>query len=227
MTEGRPRVLVVEDDPGIGPQVVSGLLRAGLDATLAADGLAAKDLMSCGTDWSVVVLDLMLPDLDGFELLEQWQHRSSAPVIVLTADTRLPARLRSFELGAVDWIPKPFFMEELVARIRTRLGQGPTPAARRLLPLVDAVMDLDRRQVLRDGQPLSLTAHEFNLLAVLVTHAERTYTRQQLADSALPTDGARSARTVDSHVSHLRQKLGSDAAQLVTVYGVGYVWTRG
>ena len=145
---------------------------------------------------------------------------------MLTADTRLPARLRSFELGAVDWIPKPFFLEELVARIRTRLGLGATPRPRRCIPVGTAMLDLDRRQVTREGSVLPLTAHELNLLSVLVTHPERTFTRQQLAARALPAGGSRSARTIDSHVSHLRQKLGPDGSRLQTVYGVGYIWTQ-
>lgn len=222
--DDRPRVLVVEDDPGIGPQVVAGLLRSGLDATLAADGETAAELMA-STDWSVVVLDLMLPDIDGFTLLERWRHRSSAPVVVLTADTELSARLRSFELGAVDWIPKPFFMEELVARIRARLGMGPAKPPNRTVSLGTANLDLDRRQAFRDETSLSLTAHEVNLLEVLVTHAGRAFTRDALADRALPAEAVRSSRTVDSHIAHLRKKLGPDAPSLETVYGVGYVWS--
>lgn len=217
------RVLVVEDDPQIGPKVVSGLRKAGLDAVLAADGHAAQELM--GEPWSVIVLDLMLPGVDGFTLLEQWRHRTSAPIVVLTADTRLEARLQSFELGAVDWLPKPFFMEELVARIRTRLGMGPKPTPRRLLTIGEAVLDLDRRQVLRDDAVLPLTAHELNLLELLVTNADRAFSRQQLADKALPADGRRTPRTVDSHISHLRRKLGDDGVRLETVYGIGYVWS--
>ncbi len=217
------RVLVVEDDPQIGPKVVSGLRRAGLDAVLAADGHVAQSML--GEAWSVIVLDLMLPGVDGFTLLEQWRHRTSAPIIVLTADTRLEARLQSFELGAVDWLPKPFFMEELVARIRTRLGMGPAPTPRRRVALGATVLDLDRRQVLRDEEVLPLTAHEVNLLELLVTNADRAFSRQQLAERALPADGSRSPRTVDSHISHLRRKLGDDGTRLETVYGIGYVWS--
>lgn len=218
------RVLVVEDDPQIGPKVVHGLRKAGTDAVLAADGRAAQALM--GEDWSVIVLDLMLPGVDGFTLLEQWRHRTSAPIVVLTADTRLQARLRSFDLGAVDWLPKPFYMEELVARIRARLGLGPGPTPRRRLVLGAAVLDLDRRQVVRDDVVLPLTAHELNLLEVLVTNPDRAFSRQQLADRALPADGQRAERTVDSHISHLRRKLGEDGARIETVYGIGYVWSE-
>ena len=219
------RVLVVEDDPQVGPKVVNGLRRAGLDAVLAADGPIARSLMD--DSWSAIVLDLMLPGIDGFTLLEQWRHRTSAPIIVLTADTRLDARLKSFELGAIDWLPKPFFMEELVTRIRARLGMGAARPPRRRIPLGSAVLDLDRRQVLRDEQVVPLTAHEVNLLEMLVTHPDRAFSRQQLADGALPADGQRSARTVDSHISHLRRKLGDDARPLETVYGIGYVWSEG
>ncbi len=225
MSTDKPRILVVEDDPGIGPQVVSGLLQAGLDATLAADGAEALALFA-PQDFDLVVLDLMLPEHDGFELLRAWQDRASVPVIVLTADTGLQSRLRSFSLGAVDWIPKPFFMEELLARVRTRLGLGAPAPPRRELPVGQSLLDLDRRQVLREGQPLPLTQHELNLLAVLVTHPDRTFTRRQLAKRALPADGERADRTVDSHISRLRRKLGADAAGLQTVFGVGYLWSE-
>lgn len=215
------RILVVEDDPGIGPKVAAGLQRAGYDATLVTTGPEARAAMARGS-WDLVVLDLMLPGEDGFSLLEAWQGRSSVPVVVLTAKTALDDRLRSFKLGATDWLPKPFFMEELVARLGARLGQtAPAPVAKQV-DVGTCVLDLGSRTVIRQGQTLSLTAHEVNLLAVLAGQPGRAFTRDQLADKALPADGSRSARTVDSHISRVRNKLGPDGALIRTVFGVGY-----
>jgi len=219
------RILVVEDDPSIGPRIVAALIRADYDAVLAADGTEGAVLFQ-GQSFDLVVLDLMLPGQDGFSLLQEWRDRSSTPVIVLTASTHLDARLRSFELGAVDWLPKPFFTEELIARIRTRLGSGPITSPRREHRVGSCVLDLDGRRVLRGDEVLALTAHEVNLLTLLVASPGRAFTRVQLADRALPADGSRTDRTVDSHIYHIRQKLGSaDGALVQTVYGVGYRYT--
>ncbi len=218
--EDRERILVVEDDPGIGPRLVAGLIQHGYDAVLAADGPTGRAL-ALEDRFDLVVLDLMLPGEDGFALLEAWRGRTSVPVVVLTARTGLDDRLRSFDLGAVDYLPKPFFLEELLVRIRTRLGRRPAPE-RRSVPLGTCLVDLDARAVTRDGADLGLTAHEFNVLAALVEAPGRAFTRAQLAERALPHGGERLDRTVDTHVSRVRRKLGADADALKTVFGVGY-----
>jgi DNA-binding response OmpR family regulator len=143
------------------------------------------------------------------------------PIIVLSALTDLPARLRSFENGAVNFVPKPFFMEELVARIRSRLDLGQAEG-RRELTLADTVLDLDARVVRRDGKDLGLTGYEFNVLALLRQRAGRAQTREQIDDEALSEDGECSDRTVDSHISRIRKKLGPEAARRIkTVWGIG------
>lgn len=215
------RILVVEDDPQIGPEVVSGLIREGFDAVLAADGDRAAGLLR-GDPFDLVVLDLMLPGLGGFELLEIWEGRTSVPVIVLTARRDLEDRLRSFELGAVDFLPKPFFFEELLMRIRIRLGLRTVDRPRRTESIGRCEVDLDGREVLRDGVSVGLTAHEFNLLAVLVGQPGRAFTRDLLAERALPENGMRLDRTVDTHISRIRRKLGDDGQAIRTVFGVGY-----
>jgi DNA-binding response OmpR family regulator len=141
---------------------------------------------------------------------------------VLSALTDLPARLKSFETGAVDFVPKPFFMEELVARIRSRLDLGQAEE-RRELTLEDVVLDLDARVVRRNGEDLGLTGYEFNVLALLCQRAGRAQTRAQIADHALSEDGDCSDRTVDSHISRIRKKLGPEAGgRIRTVWGIGY-----
>ncbi|TNE91684.1 MAG: response regulator transcription factor [Deltaproteobacteria bacterium] len=216
------RILVVEDDPAIGPQLVAGLLREGFDASLAADGPTGRALAT-SESFDLVVLDLMLPGEDGFSLLEAWRFRAAFPIIVLTARTGLDDRLQSFQLGASDWLPKPFFLEELVARIRARLGLGMAVERRRVVTVADCEVDLDGRLVCRAGEDIELTAAEFAVLELLVDQPSRAFTRAQIAARALPDGGDRVERTVDTYVYRLRRKLGPTfAKQLRTIVGVGY-----
>jgi two-component system OmpR family response regulator len=172
--------------------------------------------------FDLVLLDLMLPGRSGFEVLDAIRTRVTVPVIVLSALTDLSARLKSFDAGAVDFVPKPFFMEELVARIRSRLDLGRTEA-RREVSLADVVVDLDARVVRRDGVDLGLTGYEFNVLALLCQRAGRAQTRAQIAEQALSEDGDCSDRTIDSHISRIRKKLGPKAGpRIKTVWGIGY-----
>lgn len=220
----RPRILVVEDDLHVVQGLVRGLAGAGFEPTVVMSGDGALERI-LGEPFDLVLLDLMLPGRTGLEILEGLRSRSSVPVVVLSARSDLPARLESFAQGAVDFVPKPFFLAELVARIRARLALS-APAPRRALPLADVVVDLDARSVTRDGQGLGLTAHEFNVLACLRERAGRALTRAQIAESALSETGGSSARTVDSHVSRLRKKLGPEAAACIrTVWGIGYSCT--
>jgi len=215
------RVLVVEDDPELGPSLVSALLRHGYDAVLASDGHRALD-ESHREPPDAVVLDLMLPGIDGHGLLEQWAGRMSVPILVLSARSDLDARLGSFARGAVDFVPKPFFVDELVARLRLRLDD-PAPRESRTLSWADVVLDLDQRLVRRGGEVVTMTPIEVNVLACLAERRGRPVSRQAIADVALPLDGDRLPRTVDTHISRIRKKLGRDAAkQLHTVFGVGY-----
>lgn len=219
MLPDRPRILVVEDDAHVQLGLVSGLIRAGFEPIVAADGDAA---VTCALDGSfdLVVLDLMLPKQSGFDVLAAIHGRLSTPVIVLSARTELDARLRSFQAGAVDYLAKPFFIEELVARIHARLAlreDGP----HRVVRVGATEVDLDARVARRDGVDLGLTPHEFNVLAWLVERPGRAVSREQLAEHVLG-EGGRVERTVDSHVSRVRKKLGDDGGALKTVWGIGY-----
>lgn len=217
----RTRLLVIEDDPSIAAGLVRGLRDAGFEVSLETTGeggLAAVERER----FDLVVLDLNLPDSTGFEVLDVWRSRRSLPVIVLTARTELRDRIRAFDLGAADFLPKPFWMEELVARIRTRLRLA-DEGERRAVSWDGVVCDLDARVVRSvGGADLGLTANEFNVLALLLKRRGSALTRDQLADAALPHDGDRQARTVDSHVSHLRRKLGDAGQRIRTVWGIGY-----
>ncbi len=214
------RILVVEDDPAIASRVVRGLTAAGFEVELATDGLMGANAAR-GQSFDLVVLDLMLPELDGFELLERWRGTSSVPVLVLTANADLQSRLRTFDLGAVDFVPKPFWMEEIVARVRARLALRDA-VPNRTIVIGSASIDLDARRVVVADEDAGLTAHEFNILACLVERPGRALTRQQLSEMAFEEAGERSDRVIDSHVARVRKKLGDAGKRIATVWGVGY-----
>ncbi len=216
-----PHILIVEDDAGVAQGLMRGLKQAGFRLSLAMSGDRGLELI-LSEAFDLVLLDLMLPERTGFEVLDAVRSRASVPIIVLSAMTHLPARLKSFENGAVDFVPKPFFMEELVARIRSRLNPGQSKEHRKLA-LADTVLDLDARVVQRNGEDLGMTGYEFNVLALLRQRAGRAQTRAQIADQALSEDGDCNDRTVDSHISRIRKKLGPEAAKHIkTVWGIGY-----
>lgn len=215
-----PHVLVVEDDPNIAAGLVSALRGAGHAVALCVDGLAgAQAALSDAPD--LVILDLMLPGQDGFEVLRQIRSRSAVPVVVLTARTELDDRLQSFGLGADDYLGKPFWTEELLARVHARLGHRPAEQ-HHTVDWLDVSVDLTARAVRQAGEAVSLTAHEFNLLAALVQRPGRALSRGQLAELALPLEGERAPRTVDSHISRVRRKLGEAGKAVRTVWGIGY-----
>lgn len=216
-----PKILLIEDDRGIAAGLVRGLKASGFSVELANSGRRGAEL-GLLEKFSLIVLDLMLPEVDGFEILESWRGRTMPPIIVLTARTDLEARLRVFDGGAVDYLSKPFWIEELLARIRARL-RLPQLAAPRRVYWDSSVLDLDARTLTIDRTAVSLTAAELSILTFLVERAGRAVSRSQLAEAALPADGDRYDRTVDSHVARIRRKLGqTGAARLVTVWGIGY-----
>lgn len=216
-----PRILVIEDDHNIGSLLTKGLRAAGFVVSLATDGnQGLQQALAGGVD--LVVLDLNLPGQDGLAVLEACRSRVATPVLVLTARITLDARTRSFELGAVDYLAKPFYMEELVARIRARLGTPPV-APDRCVTFADVEVRLDARTVLRGGLDAGLTSGETNLLLWLVGRPDRPASRAQLVAAAFPPDSDATDRTVDSYMAHIRRKLGAEAAvYLKTVFGVGY-----
>lgn len=218
---GPARILLIEDDRAIASSIVRGLQSAGLAVELASDGRRGGD-RALSQSFDLVILDLMLPEADGFEVLERWRGRLLIPVIVLTALTELDTRLRVFGGGAVDYVSKPFWIDELVARVRARL-RLPQVAPPRRFAWDDVVVDLDARAVTLRGLPVALTSGELSILAFLVQRPGRAISRGQLAEAALPAEGDRYDRTIDSHVARIRRKLGPvAAARIATVWGIGY-----
>ncbi len=214
------RILVIEDDPGVAAGVVQGLRAAGFAVDLVSDGTSA---MTRAVDprWSLIVLDLMLPGADGFAILEHLRSRVAAPVIVLTARSGLDDRLRSFGLGAADFLTKPFWVEELVARISARL-RLPPQARRRRVQFGDVEIDLDARTVSRGTTPVRLTPVEMSVLAYLDERRGRAVERWTMADAVLRGASEVEGRSIDVHVARLRKKLGPAGRTIATVWGIGY-----
>lgn len=213
-------VLVVEDDAPLAAGLVRGLRGAGFEVELATDGASAVEKVLRAPP-RIVVLDLLLPERSGFEVLERLGERAP-PVIVLSARADLDDRLRCFGLGASDFMPKPFFLEELVARIRSRLFARETRPPR-VVRWADVEVLLDAREVTVGGVKASLTPSEMDILHHLVERPGRAVSRRQIAELVLDPVAPPDARTVDTHVARLRRKLGrAAAARIVTVWGVGY-----
>jgi DNA-binding response OmpR family regulator len=200
--------------------MVRGLRAAGFEVELSTSGPDGERRI-LSQQYDVVVLDLMLPEANGFEVLERVRHRAPVPVIVVTARTDLPDRLRAFDLGAADFVTKPFWIEELVARIRSRLRLADA-LPKRVVRWEGVALDLDARTAVVDGRPAALTPTEFAVLAFLVERRGRAVSRGVLAEQALASLEEPDARTVDSHVARLRKKLGAGATAIATVWGIGY-----
>jgi len=224
----QPRlVLLVEDEQAITAPLTEALEREGFRAEVArtvADGLTAKR----ASQPDIVLLDVMLPDGSGFDLLRELRANGRTPVIMLTARGDEPDRVLGLELGADDYVVKPFSARELVARIRAvlrRTSDVAGPAAPARLQIGDLDLDAAARTASLDGEPLELTRKEFDLLALLMSHAGTVVSRERLIDEVWDVNWFGSTKTLDVHVSGLRKKLGDDPADpryLHTVRGVGF-----
>jgi DNA-binding response OmpR family regulator len=225
------RVLVVEDDPTVREVVVRYLEREGLVVEAVADGETA--LTSAAASWpDLVVLDLMLPRVDGFEVCRQLRDRAPVPVIMLTARGDEDDRVIGLELGADDYVAKPFSPRELTARVKAvlRRASGAVSSSAGVAPATieaGAVrLDLTAREAFREGDRLTLTAREFDLLAFLALRPRRAFRREELLEHVWGFTYGDTA-TVTVHVRRIREKVEADASNphhLVTVWGVGYRW---
>jgi two-component system, OmpR family, phosphate regulon response regulator PhoB len=218
-------VLVVDDEPIVRDVVVRYLQREGFETLEAGDGLSAQELLS-RHEPSLVVLDLMLPGMDGLQLCRWIRARSDLPVIMLTARAEEADRIVGLELGADDYVTKPFSPRELAARVRTVLRRSSLSAgtAERITH-GDLDLDAASREVTKAGRLLRLTAREFDLLWFLASHPRRVFSRGQLMDRVWGYEPAFDTGTVTVHVRRLREKIEDDPSKprhLETVWGVGY-----
>jgi DNA-binding response OmpR family regulator len=219
-------ILVVDDEPKIVKTVQAYLERAGFRVVTAGDGQMALTVYRHEKP-ALVILDLGLPGLDGLDVARSLRKDSNVPLIMLTARVDEADRLIGLELGADDYVPKPFSPREVVARVRAvlRRAGGGREAAPAPLTAGDLQIDLERRQVTVGGREVDLTPTEFDLLVTLARHPGRVFTRLELLDRVQGYAYEGYERTVDAHVKNLRQKLKEDPKDpqyVLTVYGVGY-----
>jgi two-component system alkaline phosphatase synthesis response regulator PhoP len=219
-------ILVVEDEPAIATLARDYLEHAGFAVSVAADGPTALRLVR--TDHpDLVVLDLGLPGVDGLDVTRTIRRDSTLPIIMVTARSEESDKLVGLELGADDYVTKPFSPKELVARVRAvlrRTGDGSSDS-RDILVVGDLVLDVPRRSVSVDGRRVDLTATEFALVETLARQPGRVFTRSQLLDAIHGIAFESYERAIDAHVKNVRRKLDPDggaARRIETVYGVGY-----
>ncbi|MDX6658100.1 MAG: hypothetical protein QOH62_2893 [Solirubrobacteraceae bacterium] len=222
------RVLVVDDEPSVHEVVRAYLEREGFVVLSASDGREGLRMAEERRP-ALIVLDLMLPDLSGEDIVREVRRRSDVPILMLTARSGEDDRVFGLELGADDYLTKPFSPRELVARIKAVLRRAPDNDAPLLSRIVlddgSLVVDTDRHEVTLAGELVELTASEFRLLVALARHPGRVYSRPQLVERLQGHDFPGYERTIDAHVKNVRRKLGDDPRDpryVITVHGVGY-----
>ncbi len=220
-------VLIVEDDATLAATLSFNLRKNGLEVATCGDGLAAIE-QARRLRPDVVLLDLMLPKVDGLEVCRRIRSDSTVPILILTAKSEEVDRVIGLEMGADDYLPKPFGMRELIARVRALLRRSATqPSSGAHARIVAGELEMDERGrvVRKSGEECALKPKEFDLLIFLAKHSGQVFTREQLLANVWGYEWVGGSRTVDVHVRWLREKLEANSASprhLLTVRGVGY-----
>jgi two-component system, OmpR family, alkaline phosphatase synthesis response regulator PhoP len=216
-------ILIVDDEPQIA-EIASDYLRvAGFDVITAGDGVRALEAVRSRHP-DLIVLDLGLPLMDGTEVARAIRRDSDLPIIMLTARVQEDERLRGLEIGADDYITKPFSPRELVARVRAVLRRSEKRSASGdIFRAGDLIIDVPRMRITRGDEPIELTPTEFQIVSTLARHAGRVFTRTQLLDALRGSSAEAFDRAIDSHVKNIRRKLGAQYVE--SVYGIGYKFT--
>jgi DNA-binding response OmpR family regulator len=223
-TENPLRILAVDDEPNIVEFLRVGLGYEGYQVDVAMDGRAALDRLRQET-FDLVILDVMLPGLDGFEICKRVRIHSDVPILMLTARDEISDRVMGLDLGADDYLIKPFSFAELLARVRALLRRRGVVMAKTILRTADIVLDREARTVERAGNSVALTAKEFDLLDFFMSHLRQVFRREVILDRVWGYDFAGDTSLVDVHIGHLRDKLSDRPPRLLcTMHGVGYVW---
>jgi two-component system response regulator VicR len=228
------KVLIIEDEKNISDIVKLNLTKEGFNVDTAFDGQEGLN-KALGTDPDLVLLDVMLPSLDGFEVCRKVREKSAVPIIMLTAKEEEVDKVLGLELGADDYITKPFGLRELIARIKANIRRtvmagdiGQTPSSN-TTEYGNLTIDGDRYEVRKDGAPLELTLREFELLRYLAEHEDKVFSREQLLEDVWGYEYYGDIRTVDVTVRRLREKLeddSSDPKYILTKRGIGYYFKR-
>lgn len=214
------RILVIEDDPAIGRVLQLELEHEGYRVELATDGLSGLERALKEPD--LVILDLMLPRMDGTEVCKRIRAKSRVPIIMLTAKDSVPNRVAGLDVGANDYLVKPFATDELLARVRAQLRERQPQS--NVIEYRDVVMDRDRHEVRRAGRLIALTAREYALLEYLLLHRNKVHSRDELFNGVWGSDFLGDSNLIDVYVRYLRAKIddGFDDKLITTVRGVGY-----
>ena len=216
-----PRILLIEDDNALGTQVQKALTAAGCSVTWVTRADDAQNEPLDGLD--LILLDLMLPGGHGFDVLRHVRgQQHQVPVLVLSARSETTDKVRALELGADDYLTKPFWPEELLARVRARLRRPSLSQSPGTLAVGSMTIRVDARLVLVNDDPVELTRVEFELLLALARRQGSAVSRSALVEQALDPDRDGDERTLDVHISRLRKKLGPAGPMVATVWGVGY-----
>jgi len=225
------RILIVDDEPNIVKGLKYSLEKDGYQTQSAYDGQEALDLFAQG-GFDLILLDVMLPKVDGIEVCQRIRETSEVPIIMLTAKGEDMDKILGLEYGADDYMTKPFNILEVKARIKTILRRVQSHEAApesvqqaKVIVAGELTCDLDKRMVWAYGKPISLTAKEFDLLQLFVTHKGKVFGREELLELLWKTDFSGDARTVDVHIRRLREKIERNPAQpefICTSWGVGY-----
>jgi two-component system response regulator RegX3 len=232
MSETEPHVLVVEDEPSFAEALTIGLQREGFRVTVADDGVAALERFG-EVHPDIVLLDVMLPRLSGLDVCREIRASSGVPIIMVTAKTSEIDAVVGLEVGADDYVTKPYRLRELVARVRavlrrTELRADGDAADGDELPMIeigDVALDTDRHEVLVRGTPVRMPLKEFELLTLLMTNAGRVLTREVIIDRAWGSDYHGDTKTLDVHIKRVRAKIEDDPrnpSRIVTIRGLGY-----
>lgn len=228
----RPTVLVVEDEPSFVDALQIGLTREGFDVHVATDGAEALEVFDAVAP-DVVLLDVMLPKVSGIDVCRRLRQRTSTPIIMVTAKGGEIDTVVGLEVGADDYVTKPYRIRELVARIRAVLRRAPVDRGVELtgstIQVGDVTLDPDEHRVTVSGQPVTLPLKEFELLHLLLANAGRVLPRETLIDRVWGTDYVGDTKTLDVHVKRLRAKVEPDPAnptRIVTIRGLGYKYER-
>jgi DNA-binding response OmpR family regulator len=222
MVGERPRVVVVDDERHIREMLTIGLEREGFDVQAAADGVEALSMIREAAP-DIIVLDVMLPKIDGVALLPMLRRFTEAPIVMLSAKGETTDKVEGLIHGADDYVSKPFEMSELVARLQTALRR-PKLAQPSVLHCADLVVELESRTVERAGKKIDLSAREYDLLTTLLRYPRRVFSRDQLLNQVWGTEREVGPGTVDTYISYVRAKIDSnyDHKLIHTVRGVGY-----